>query len=206
MRFWKTRPVPAGTHIGIVVATYDQPLIATLGSIAEQTYRDFTCMVVHDGPPRAGGLFDKAEVVFRDDPRFEFAHTPSREKVFGHNSRRYGFSHLLGHRSPPTLLCTTNGDNYVVPTFMESLAHAALNAKSGWAICDMVHSHKHWRPMKTLVKRGHIDAACWMAKAALVERASPWGDDFAADWFFLEKLNRLAGPPAKVDHTLVVHN
>lgn len=74
MRFWKTRPVPPHTHVGIVVATYDQPLVATLGSIQEQTYKNFTCMVVHDGPGTA--RCDRAYKIFGDDPRFEFAHAP----------------------------------------------------------------------------------------------------------------------------------
>ena len=204
MRFWRTRPVPVGTHVGIVVATYDQNLLGLLGSLQVQTFKDFTCLVVHDGPSKPP--FDRAEGVFRDDPRFEFASTPVREKVFGHSCRRYGFSSLISRRAVPDLLCTTNGDNLCAPVLLESLAHAALGAKSGWAICDMVHSHKQWRPMKTVVERGRIDAACWMARAALVERAGPWCNDFAADWHFLERLNRLAGPPAKVDHTLVVHN
>lgn len=204
MRFWKTRPVPAGTHVGIVVATYNQPLLVTLGSLQAQTFSDFTCLVVHDGPGKEH--FERTLKVFQDDHRFEFLETESREKVFGHSCRRRGFSSLLSRRSPPTLLCTTNADNYAVPTFLEALAHAALGTKSGWAICDMVHSHKQWRPMKTVVERGRIDAACWMARAPLVERAGPWCNDFAADWHFLERLNRLAGPPAKVDHTLVVHN
>lgn len=205
MRNWKTLSVPDGTHIGIVVATYKQPLLVTLGSLQAQTHRDFTCMVVHDGP--ATPVFERAEQIFRDDPRFEFACTPERKKLYGHNLRRYGFESLLARRSVPTLLCTTNGDNYAAPVLLEALAHHALNAPTGWAICDMVHSHYHWTPLTTRVQRKFADAACWMARSERVAAAGGWSsDDFAADWFFIEKLARTAGPPAKVPHTLVVHN
>lgn len=204
MRFWKTRPVPADTQVGLVVATYDQPLIATLGSIQEQTHKDFVCLVVHDGPGTR--KFDRAFEVFRDDPRFEFAYTPEREKKYGHNCRRYGLTSLLARRTPPDFLGTTNGDNYHVPVFLEALLHAACAHPSGWALCDMVHSHRQWQTIVSKPVRKFVDAGNWLARTPLVERSMPWSDAFAADWEFVARLLKHGGPPAKVSHTLFVHN
>lgn len=204
MRFWKTKPVPHGTHLGIVVATYDQPLLVTLGSIQAQTYQDFTCLVVHDGPPTK--LFDRAYSIFACDTRFEFANTENREKVFGHNSRRRGFSSFLSRRTPPDFLGTTNGDNYHVPVFFEALLSAASASPSGWALCDMVHSHRQWQTIVSKPVRKFVDAGNWLARSSLVERSGPWSDAFAADWEFVARMLKHGGPPAKVPHTLFVHN
>lgn len=204
MRYWKKKPVPVGTHVGVVVATYGQNLLPTLGSLQVQTYPDFTCMVVHDGPAKEPFL--TAERVFASDARFEFACTPEREKVHGHSCRRYGFRSLLSRRTAPDLLCTTNGDNYYMPVFLEAMAEAAMRAASGWSVCNMVHSHKLWSELTVQVRRGYIDAASWMARSGMVVELPPWGDEFAADWHFLDSLRNKFGQPVRVPHTLLVHN
>ena len=71
----------------------------------------------------------------------------------------------------------------------------------------MIHSHKMWGPMKTLLKRGAIDAGAWLARSSLCSNTKWNSVDFAADWFFIEGLMRLPGfTPAKVDGYLFTHN
>lgn len=192
--------------IGIVVATYDQPLLATLASIQEQTHENFVCLIFHDGPPTE--KYRRAEKVFGDDERFVFRqHGDVRSNKHGHPARRYGLDILTkAGKFSPDLVCTTNGDNYYAPVFLAEMGHAALSAKSGWAICDMVHSHRLWQPVAAKCERKFVDAASWMAKTS-VANAVVWDSyQFAADWDFCSRVRDKFGEPAVVRHTLLVHN
>lgn len=210
MRQWnkreRNRDANALIRAGMVVATYDQPLIATLGSIQEQTHDNFICLVIHDGPKTKPFL--RAEQIFSDDHRFVFRQCGDvRANQYGHNLRRFGFK-LLTHRGfGADMIGTSNGDNYYAPVYFEAMLDAiAASNSTKWAICDMVHSHRLWKEVISKPERKFVDAGNWMATREVVESVDWDKTDFAADWDFVSRVKEKYGEPAKVNHTLFVHN
>lgn len=197
MRFWEPRHIRGAPRLGIVVATYRQgpKLDCLLASLAAQTYRHQYAVVVHDGP-------------WADRPALpvpgELAHTPARANQFGHNCREAG--RLLLAAAKPDYVMFTNGDNYYAPVFAEEAVWAAQSAQADLVYCNMIHSHKKWQPLKTELKRGRIDLGCWVCRADWVLAAPFAGREFAADWFYLEKLLARRPRVAKVDGYYMVHN
>lgn len=209
MRYWKKKDIAGDPLVGMVIATYRQSycLRALIASLQAQTYGNFVCLVIHDGPA------DDSIRAFQptNDPRFVWIETEKRANAFGHNLRQLGFDRLLD-KYRARYVCTTNGDGYYVPVYFEAMVHRLQSTKSDLVFCNLVHSHerngKLWQEMITQPKRGHVDLGCWMADAGLVQ-ATPWTDfSFAGDWTHFERMAKRAGPSkmAKVDMTLYVHN
>ena len=203
MRNWKPREFPGGRPpVSVVLAAYGRPLEARtcLASLAAQTYPAFECLVVHDGPPPGDWVREAFAAVAGDD-RFRLLATPRRDNAFGHPGRDLGRRAAAG-----AAVCFGNADNYYVPVYLEALADALEHSPADLAHCDCVHSHALWQPMRTELRRGRIDLACWAARRALVDRVAFDGVHFAADWDYLSRLLELKPRVAKVPMTLVVHN
>lgn len=203
MRKWKTRPVAGSPRIGMVVATYkqDAQLRGLAASLQSQTYKNFCALAVHDGP--AEDIYRKAWPT--DDPRFEWDELPARKNEFGHPSRRHGFTQFAGRVD---YLCNTNGDCWYAPVYFESMLNQIQAADADFVYCNMVHSHKLWAPLTTSIGRSCIDTGCWIAKASLVLTALPdWtGNEFAADWTFIEKMMALKPKTTKNGGFYYIHN
>lgn len=212
MRYWKSKAIKGHPCVGMVVATYRQTycLRTLLSSLQAQTYGNFRCVVLHDGPADDS---IRAFSGVSGDGRFEWIETPERANVFGHNLRQIGFDRLFSTDGVDvSYVCTTNGDGYYVPVYFEAMIHRLQSTKSSLVYSDMVHSHerngKLWQPMSTAPIRGSIDLGCWMATATLV-RSVKWEDfGFAGDWTYFSRLAHVAGRGklAKLDMTLYVHN
>lgn len=212
MRYWTKNRDKLGlaahpdVRVGLAVATYRQkaPLECLLQSLLAQTHRNFSVAVVHDGPWDPQHQLD-LQIRYGHDDRFEFTHTPDRKNVFGHNCRRQGLAALA---PGVEAVGTCNGDVYYAPTYFEWMLGAMAKRDALFAYCNLVHSHLNWQPMKTELRRGKIDAGCWLADSEVVA-GTPWeGEGFAADWFYIDRLLRQIpkGRVAKVDGYLCTHN
>lgn len=210
MRYWRGKNLQAAQPlVSIVLAAYWgdndvrrlNALRSELYSLQAQTYARLEILVVHDGEmPNTG------EPALPQLSGVNYYATPERKNVFGHNCREFGIARAAGD-----YICIGNDDNYYMPTYVEWLLSALLAGNADIAYCDMVHSHKLWKPLTTLPKKGQVDIGCWMAKAALV-KSTPWPSHvFNSDGTFFEAMVAKAKGPGgggivKVPATLFVHN
>jgi len=203
MRFWKRKDIGGKPVVGMVVATYKQTdcLQSLLSAFKAQTYRHFKILVVHDGPWE---LKDKIHTMFDCDERFQFvASGDKRENVFGHNSRAVGLPVLAPDCA---YLGTCSGDAWYAPVFFEAMVYALQSQKADFAYCNMIHSHTSWQPLDTRLARGKIDLGCFIASSELIAD-TPWTSmEFAADWFYIEKMLKKNPKVAKVKPYLYVHS
>ncbi len=205
MRFWKPRAFKVRPLLSVVVAAFtrDDPrlqaaLLCLVHSFRAQTYAQWEMLVIHDGPGSGmGGHFKRL-----DDPRVTLRETEERKHNFGHPHRQGGIDAARGD-----WLMLTNGDNYYAPTFVEALLHEAVTKKSDLAYCDMVHSHKQWKPMSCQPRYRFLDLGGLVVKTALARQVPFNRTNFAADGDWINRLAAKArGKIAKVTATLFVHN
>jgi hypothetical protein len=140
-----------------------------------------------------------------NDSRFVKGNSPERENKFGHNLRQVGFD--MGVADKCNWICTMNADCWYAPVYLEWMLGSAHENKSNFIYCNMVHSHRLWRPMKTDIRRGAIDAGSWIAHTDLVGDIKWDSHIFAADWDYINKLK--CSPdfkPAKVEGFIFTHN
>lgn len=212
MRYWKRHREKhklekhPNVRVGLVVATYQQhaPLECLLQSLVAQTHTNFKALVIHDGPWDPRHRLD-LQIRYGLDDRFAFVDTSKRENAFGHNCRQYGLP-LLAREVE--LIGTCNGDVYYAPTYFEWMLAETVRRDALFTYCNMVHSHTLWQPMKTELRRGKIDVGCWLADSEAVAE-TPWESrEFAADWFYIERLLKKVtrAKVAKVDGYLYCHN
>lgn len=210
MRFWKPRAITNPPSVMMLVASYldgehDRrwdTLQCLLYSLKAQTYQNWQVVVVHDGPI----AHDHASLKLMDrvseiDPRITLVETDERLKSFGHKHR-----HEYAKASSADILGFTNDDNYYAPVYFEWMIHEMLAKKAELAYCDMVHSHKLWKPFTTAPRYKHLDMGGFLAKRSLVER-TPWTDySFSGDGMFINALTANSRKTVKVASTLFVHN
>jgi hypothetical protein len=206
MRHWKSKAVTPGSKVCISLVTYNQTncLASLIHSLKAQTFKDFKAYVLHDGP-----WSSEAEEHYMgavgNDSRFVKGNSPERENKFGHNLRQVGFD--MGVADKCNWICTMNADCWYAPVYLEWMLGSAHENKSNFIYCNMVHSHRLWRPMKTDIRRGAIDAGSWIAHTDLVGDIKWDSHIFAADWDYISKLK--CSPdfkPAKVEGFIFTHN
>lgn len=204
MRHWKSRDIPDGHDVTIVMASYlnENPhrrllLDATLASLRAQTYSKFRVDIVHDGPLDPG-----EPLTFDWDERFHFHQTPTRINDHGHSYRWQYAS-----QAPTPLVGFANDDHYFCPVYLEWMAaELAAHPDLDIVYCDLIHSHQQWKLLKTQPKVGRIDVSGWLARTELIRR-TPWTDyGFTADGIYFEKLFANARRAGKIDAALLVHN
>jgi hypothetical protein len=206
MRHWKSKVITPGSKVCISLVTYNQTncLASLIHSLKAQTFKDFKAYVLHDGP-----WSSEAEEHYMgavgNDSRFVKGNSPERENKFGHNLRQVGFD--MGVADKCNWICTMNADCWYAPVYLEWMLGSAHENKSNFIYCNMVHSHRLWRPMKTDIRRGAIDAGSWIAHTDLVGDIKWDSHIFAADWDYISKLK--CSPdfkPAKVEGFIFTHN
>lgn len=205
MRFWHKRRFKETPLLSVIVAAFtrDDPrlqaaLLCLVHSFRAQTYTNWEMLVIHDGPGSGmGGAFKRLE-----EPRVTLLETEERKHNFGHPHRQLGIDQAKG-----TWLMLTNGDNYYVPTFIEALLYEASARKADFAYCDMVHSHKQWKPMSCQPRYRYLDLGGLIVKTALARQVPFNRTNFAADGDWINRLaDKARGRIAKVAATLFVHN
>lgn len=206
MRHWKSKAITPGAKVGIAVVTYNQTncMSSLIHCLRAQTFKDFKAYVIHDGPWSSEAEEHYISAV-GNDPRFVKCNSPEREAKFGHNLRQVGFD--MGIADKCDWICTMNADCWYAPVYFEWMLGLAHENKSNFIYCNMVHSHRLWRPMKSDLKRGAIDAGNWIAHTSLVGDTKWDSHVFAADWEYVNKLK--CSPdfkPAKVEGFIFTHN
>lgn len=206
MRYWKPKPIQGEPHVTIVVASYMNeerrnrlPMLrCLLYSLLSQTYTKWNAVVVHDGPLDA----EIQAAVTRDLPdKISLVTTPRKIGHFGHKYRR-----RYALEGPNDVVGFTNDDNYYAPTYLEWCLSIMTTQKIPFVYCDMIHSHKLWKPLNTLPQRGRLDLGGFLVRRSLVE-ATPWDDfSFSGDGKYINALVARAKKTAKVAATLFVHN
>lgn len=214
MRFWKTKLLPRCPQVGIAVAAYlgddnaysmrlHAALCGLVASFQGQTHQKWKLDVVHDGPAQWG----EAQGVLRgmeQDKRIIVTETETRKKDFGHPHRQAAIERLLA--SDCDWIGLTNQDNWYAPTYLEWLLHEAMTKKAELVYCDFVSSHKMWKPVTTVLRRGGIDLGCFLAHRSVVEKVKFDKFTFAGDWDYISRLASASKRTAKVNATLFVHN
>lgn len=212
MRYWKTKHIAKPYKVGIGVAAYlnederhRHALRCLVASFQAQTWQNWKMLIVHDGPV-VGAENDAVLNAFEvTDKRVVVVRTPERLQQFGHPHRQLAIDSLTKECDWITL---TNQDNYYVPVFVEWLLFAGTATPGcGLVHCDMVHSHKNWKPLVTEPRYKHLDLGGFMVKSSVAAQV-PF-DNFAfngdGDW-----INRLVSKVRNhVQHvpaTLFVHN
>lgn len=213
MRFWKPVSVPGAPVVGIAVAAYLEGgefglrthagLCCLIDSFAAQTYHDWKMLIVHDGPAPSG----EAQGVLRGaerDKRVVATETEFREQKFGHPHRQMAIDRLI--ESGCEWIGLTNQDNYYMPVYLEWMLHEVTKTKAKFVYCDMVHSHKLWKPVTTEIKRGKIDLGCFLVHRDVAKKIRFDQTHFAADWDYIARVKAEAKKVAKVHATLFAHN
>jgi hypothetical protein len=208
MRFWKTRPVDGQPLVGLAVAAYlndDTSLRLHAAvqclyyAILAQTYPNWKLLFVHDGPYSGPGVPQFS------DPRVEWVETPARLAKFGHPYRQMASERLQA--AGCQWIGMTNQDNYYVPVYFEWMLAAAIAKQVPFVYCDMVHSHKKWKPLITKPTRGAIDLGAFLARSDLVAKVKFDQTGFAADGDFVQRLVQAAkNRVEKVPATIFLHN
>ncbi len=209
MRFWKPKKIVGTPKVGIAVASYrnddyarrSAALSCLLHSFVAQTYQNWVMLVVHDGP-----LEDKATTAaMPDDPRIKFVSTKNRKKDFGHPHRQWAIDELIAQGCD--WLGLTNEDNFYVPVYLEWMLSAGTAGNAHFVHCDMVHSHKLWKPMQTRPQRGHLDLGGFLVRADLTRKVKFDKFTFSGDGDYIGRLVKSQKcRVVKVPATLFVHN
>jgi len=191
--------VRGNPKVSIICVAYKQPdsLRYVMYCFKSQTYQNFEFIVVHDGPDEEM----RKVVEAMQDKRFKFTCSPKRMNDWGHSNKHIGVKAATGD-----YIGFTNDDNFYCPKYLEWMLHTVTIPRAAFVYCNMVHSHRGWRPQITLPRVGEIDSGGWIAKAELV-KAVPWeGTDHLADGRYVEKMLSQGGiKVVKEDAFLFMH-
>ncbi len=201
MRYWTPREIADPPLFTMVVASYlngDPRRVAALkcllASLAAQTYPNWRAIVIHDGPCSVPFVPDDNRVIFRC--------TPGK---IGHHGHKYRHPAAMTLK-PDGWVGFTNDDNYYMPTYVEWLLSEAIAKKAELVYCNMIHSHKLWKPFTTKPRYRHLDVGGFIARVSLVQR-TPWTDfSFKGDGIYINGLAAASKKTIKIDATLFVHN
>jgi hypothetical protein len=218
MRFWKPKHFDRRPKVGVGVATYQDSksdarrwhtLLSLLHALRAQTYPDWVCAVVQDGPwpesPPGGRRLcgDLADAV--PDSRVRFYDTPDRLRAHGHPWRQSTVELLAAEGCE--WLTLTNDDNWYAPVYLEWLTFTAVNTPDcDFVYCDLVHSHQLWKPVATQPRYRHLDLGAFLVRTELARKVPFDKFEFNGDGDWIDRLVARARAVNKVPATLMVHN
>lgn len=175
-----------------------------LAAFTAQTWKNWRLLVVHDGPPTALAVVDKLTAIAGGDSRIEIAFAGERKQQFGHPHRQWAINKL---RESCEYIGMTNQDNYYVPSFLEMMLGDAFGKpQADFIYCDMVHSHRSWRPVATRPQRGRLDLGAFLVRSWLCKKIMFDNFSFAGDGDYINRVVKAAKVVRKVNATLMVHN
>lgn len=211
MRYWKPKKIAGNPLVGIAVATWLdntacrrlKQLTGLVNAFRCQTYDHWMMEVTHDGPLVTNDL-SRDVYALHEPGKVEVVCTTERKKQFGHPNRQDAIERLLS--TGCEWIGLTNDDNYYVPVYLEWMLAEAQAKQADFVYCDCVHSHKTWKPLPALPKRGHIDLGSFLVRKSLVEKIKFDKFTFAGDWDYISRLLAASKRFAHVAGTLFVHN
>lgn len=173
-------------------------------SLILQTHKDWHLILIHDGPNNEN--LNKIVESF-SDKRITYIETPERQGKWGHFIRDYALQKIEKENIAGDFIVITNADNYYVPGFVEIML-SKVTPKIIAVYCDMIHSHKKWDIIRSLLKKSNIDCGNFMCRRDVSLKIG-WKDYcFSADWLYIQKIVQAYGPGffAKVSLPLFIHN
>lgn len=204
--FGKPVEIPAGatggSHVTVICPIYEQyPEI--IGSMLNQTHKNWTLRLVHDGPNTTGVA---RFVKFINDPRIVYEETIERGGNWGHYIRATELQLL----DKTDYVVITNADNHHVPVYLERLLLGFNLPNTVATYCsDMIHSYKAWQVIQCKLVRGYVDCAGVMVRAEVAKEVG-WRDteSHSSDWTYFEDIIKLHGVQKfrKVIGCLLIHN
>lgn len=213
MRFWNSRKIAGTPKVGIAVASYlvaeprrRRSLECLIAAMQAQTYANWQLLIVHDGMVAHTSEENRTLARLRelDFERIEVWETAERKQQFGHSHRQSAIERML--QSGCEWIGLTNDDNYYVPVYLEWMIATAQEKKAEFVYCDCVHSHKQWKPMPGVLKRGHIDLGSFLVHHTLARKVKFDKFTFNGDWDYINRLTSASKKIAKVPGTLFIHN
>jgi glycosyltransferase involved in cell wall biosynthesis len=176
-----------------------------LNSLLVQTYRNFECIIIHDG-------IDKKheEIVgpYLNDSRFKYIQTDVRYNDCGMTLRNIGIQNATGD-----FILNTNDDNYYVPVFLEEVNLNVLrNPTCNFIYYDMVlstdheanHNNSTYGMLNTRLQVRYIDMGQFLVKSDLLKQYK-FESRFDADGVIVEKMLEHI-TPVFINKILFVHN
>ncbi len=175
-------------------------------SLILQTEEDWQLFMIHDGPIKEDFFY------WNTDPRISVEVSLPKNKEpgnqWGHPIRARVVNKIVEEKLACDWIVHTNADNYYPPGFCEMMLEAGTRNRSDLVYCDMVHNHKKWVYVKSLVAFGQIDCGAVMVRADWVKEAGWPSRRFEADWDYIAEVYRRHPRlnSVHVPSALLVHN
>lgn len=196
-------PVTANkNHVTVICPIYNgYPEI--IGSMLNQTHKNWTLKLVHDGPNSTG---IREFVAMINDPRIEYSETAVHQGKWGHYIRANEI-HALSNTD---FVVVTNADNHHVPIYLERMLIGFNLPNTVATYCsDMIHSYVGWVVIPCSLNRGYVDCAGVMVRAEIAKEIG-WQDteNHSSDWTYFEGIIKKYGAEKfrKVIGVLLIHN
>ena len=190
-------------HILAVTYGHDIELKCFINSILCQTNPNWTMLIVHDGPNEKleEDLLRKG---YLDDQRITFICSPKRRKTHGHVLRQT----YMKEMPDDGYLLLTNGDNYYVPTFVDTVLNSIGFDDISLIYWDFKSHQTQYltRPCQLLFSK--IDMGAAVVKSSLAKKVGFSSLDYAADWIYFRSV--LNSPDfvqsRKIEGMMFIHN
>lgn len=184
---------------------HDRKLDIFINSVLDQTDQRFTLKIYHDGP------VDKETKAICDRLEVPLIQTATRANQYGHNLRE-----LALKECETEWLNWTNGDNYLVPKYVELMLAAADN-KVDLVYCDLLHSYPNvnfdgkgpYNVLNSFPTVDRIDFANFIVRTEKAKQIGFPFRDYGADGTFINQFMAhywTGDNVIKVNSVLAVHN
>lgn len=203
----------AAPRVSVVCVTYKQeaPLRVFVSSFLNQTAHNWDLLVYHDGPDATFDAQMEALAAISEG-RIRYGSTETRFNDYGHTLRDRGLKEIDGD-----YVLITNGDNYYVPTFIETITSIVQRSNPDVVMYDMVHSHNFpggrrlppYSYFQTGYSRNNIDMGAAVVRTELAKAVGFRDKTFAGDATYFEDIANLKGDDLviwKQNQILFVHN
>lgn len=196
----ETNELPKVVFICPVFNTYPE----IIGSLINQTYKNWELILVHDGPSTVFNI--KKIVEGADDKRIKYKELPKRTGNFGHKIRQNELNAL----DTGEFVVITNADNTHSPVYTEWMLKGFTDDNVVATFCsDMTHSYKAWQNIECRLEQGYVDMAGVMIRREVAQSVGFQNTEaHSADWLFFKSIIDKYGADKfnKVTGCLFTHN
>ena len=179
----------------------DYPVV--IGSILNQTRKEFEIILVYDGEPELFELNQMVQLNYKY-PNIKWASIPG-PNGHGDVARAHGLT-LVSDDSDVVIF--TGSDNYYMPEFLNAMLPMFDREATIAAYCNMYHNNRDWEKTYTSLECGVIDCGCFVERTSIAKDIgwNNWGA--LSDWLHIEKIILQYGRDQiiKVERSLYVHN
>ena len=162
-------------QLTVVAVTYDhkRKLNIFLDSMLEQTWKDWECIIVHDGSSGESSEDTKQRIapyLLEFPDKFRYLATPERANQFGHNCRDLGLQN-----TNTKWVHITNVDNQLVYDWLRHVMSETIQQDLDLMYWSCVHSYFGFNAPIPELRPGHIDFCNYLMKTELAKQMGfPW--------------------------------